>query len=685
MKKIMIFISIIVLIVSVNSEAVSNKIKQKKILYKRGELILKLKNNVSLNDIISELNNKSFYVKKHFSYLSEIKGQNYYLVKTDKFLKTGVSITSLVSDIKGIENISLNYARTADKTPNDRLFYQQWGLNNTGQNYYGYGDIHGTSGVDINAPEAWEITKGNPDVVVAVLDSGIDYNHEDLKASMWKNSGEIPNNGIDDDNNGYVDDYYGYDFGSNLNGDNDSDPMDLPVINHGTHVAGIVAASQGNGKGISGVAPNVKLMAVKGFRPDKYIYLNDTMEALEYIIKMKSLGVNIVAVNCSFGGTSYSSVEKDAFEAVANAGIIIVAAAGNGDDEGNPINTDSTAHYPSCYDIPNIISVAATDANGKLGSFSNYGSTTVDIGAPGVAVRSTVITGTGSGKGSVIVNSTEYTAIIMQYSKNTDALQGKIYACGKGLSSSDFPSSVNGNIALIERGDITFAKKTENAQNAGAIGVIIYNNVSGIFNGTLGTDSNWPVVVSFSREDGLNLLNYEGQTVTISVPKSNYAFYNGTSMAAPHVAGAVALISSIYPNDTAKERFLKTLFCGKLSGELDGKTNIGSILNLQSFYIQPVLGIKGQRVANRSLLQTQYLDVISWQKNTQNYNYNVSKYNIYKVDNDKITYLSSVSSDSNSYYYDNVSKTKTYLYAVVPVSDEGILGLPAVVYVKNNE
>ncbi len=676
-----IFLIILTVSIPLNS-VVGKKLNSEKILFKPGELLIKLNKGILINSIKGELNNKNFEVKKHFSHISKLQGQDVYLIKTDtdKLTISDTSITAQILNIQGIESISLNYAKTATSIPNDPLFYQQWGLNNTGQNFYGYGNTNGTDGVDINAPEIWNVSKGNSDVVVAVLDSGVDYNHEDLKGSMWRNTGETPNNGIDDDGNGYTDDYYGYDFGSD-----DSDPMDLESINHGTHVAGIIAASQGNGIGVSGVAPNVKIMALKGFRSDGYIYSSDTVEALSYLIKMKSLGVNIVAVNCSFGGTSFSAIEKDAFKLVGEAGVIITCAAGNGDDDGNPVNNDSTPQFPSSYEVPNLISIAATDANAKLGSFSNFGSSSVDIGAPGVAIRSTVMTGTGINPGEVKVNSSTYTVIKMTFANSASGMTGEIYNCNKGLYSSDFPAAVSGNIALIERGDVTFAEKAENAQNAGAIGVIIYNNEAGIFSGTLGAEGNWPVVVSISREDGLSLSNLEGSTISLSSSTvSNYDFYNGTSMAAPHVAGAVGLIASIFPNETAEERYLRTIFCGKLNDELKLKSKIGSILDLNSLLIQPVLDLKGERIQNRSLLQAQYMDVISWQKNSQNFDHNIIKYNVYKIDDNELVSLGSTADGATSFNNDDISKTESYTYIVVPVSSTGLLGKPAMFFVNKD-
>ncbi len=137
----------------------------------------------------------------------------------------------------------------------------------------------------IDAPQAWERTVGSPGVVLAVLDTGVDYRHEDLAANMWRNPGEIPGNGIDDDGNGFVDDVYGYDFAADRSGNNDSDPMDID--SHGTHVAGTMAAVGNNGIGVCGVAWNVRIMALKGFRPDLHIYDSDSIEAIEYAVLMK--------------------------------------------------------------------------------------------------------------------------------------------------------------------------------------------------------------------------------------------------------------------------------------------------------------------------------------------------------------------------------------------------------------
>ena len=252
--------------------------------------------------------------------------------------------------------------------PNDPKFSDQWGLSNTGQ-------TGGTSGADISALKGWEITKGSDTIVVAVLDTGVDYTHPDLAANIWKNPGEIPNNGIDDDGNGYVDDVYGYDF---IN--NDNDPMD--DNGHGTHCAGIIGAIGNNGIGVAGVSWNVKIMPLKFLRADGS---GDTAAALNAIAYARRMGADIIS--CSWGGTAKSQALGDA---IASTNALFPCAAGN---EGS--NNDISPHYPSGFDSPQIISVAASDAKDGIPSFSNYGATKVDVAAPGDWIMSTYPTALG--------------------------------------------------------------------------------------------------------------------------------------------------------------------------------------------------------------------------------------------------------------------------------------------------
>ncbi len=257
-----------------------------------------------------------------------------------------------------------NYIVSAAAIPNDPRFSELYGLDNTGQ-------TGGTVDADIDAPEAWDSQTG-ADVVVAVIDTGLDYNHEDIIGNVWSNPGETPNNGIDDDNNGYIDDVMGWDF---VNGDND--PFD--DNDHGTHVSGTIAAVGNNGIGVAGVNWSARIMPLKFLSARGSGSTADAISALDYAVMM---GARIS--NNSWGGGSFSQALYDSIAAAQTAGHLFVAAAGN-----DGANTDTTPSYPAGYDLDNIISVAATDDNDALAGFSNFGAVTVDLGAPGVNILST--------------------------------------------------------------------------------------------------------------------------------------------------------------------------------------------------------------------------------------------------------------------------------------------------------
>jgi subtilisin family serine protease len=204
------------------------------------------------------------------------------------------------------------------------------------------------------------------------VDTGIDYNHADLTHNMWRNPGELPN-GLDDDNNGFVDDISGVDFAND-----DADPTD--DSSHGTHVAGIVGAEGGNGIGGVGVNWKVRLVALKFLDENGEGNTANAAEAIDYAVKA---GARVI--NASWGGPGFSFALSKAIRNAGNQGVLVVAAAGN---EGE--NSDSEPEYPASYDLPNVISVAATDAGDGLVDFSNYGARTVDLGAPGDEIYSTV-------------------------------------------------------------------------------------------------------------------------------------------------------------------------------------------------------------------------------------------------------------------------------------------------------
>ncbi|WP_445245440.1 S8 family serine peptidase [Microcoleus sp. OTE_8_concoct_300] len=255
-------------------------------------------------------------------------------------------------------------------TPNDPGYPQLWGLNNTGQS-------GGTPDADIDAPEAWDIETGNPNQVIGVLDTGVDYNHPDLVDNIWTNPGEIAGDGIDNDSNGYIDDIRGWDFAYG-----DNNPSD--VYGHGTHVAGTIAAKGNNGVGVVGVNWNAKIMPLKFLNDSGSGSLSDAILALNYAT---AKGVKLT--NNSWSGGGYSQGLYDAINTAGQQGALFIAAASN-----EAANNDTYLAYPASYDLPNIISVASTTRTDALSSFSNYGLTTVDLGAPGSDIYSTTPGGT---------------------------------------------------------------------------------------------------------------------------------------------------------------------------------------------------------------------------------------------------------------------------------------------------
>lgn len=261
-------------------------------------------------------------------------------------------------------------APTSPLTPDDPSYPQLWGLNNTGQ-------TGGVADADIDAPEAWAATVGSASTVVAVIDEGVQISHPDLRDNVWTNPGEIAGNAVDDDENGYVDDVHGWDFYSD-----DASVYDGIEDDHGTHVAGTIAATGGNGEGITGVAWRAQVMPLKFLGPDGGS-VSDAAAALDYAV---ANGASIS--NNSWGGAEYSRTLRDAIARAGSAGHLFVAAAGN-----DGLDLATTPSYPAAYDLPNIISVAATDHADRLASFSNYGSTSVDLGAPGVGILSTLPNG----------------------------------------------------------------------------------------------------------------------------------------------------------------------------------------------------------------------------------------------------------------------------------------------------
>jgi subtilisin family serine protease len=270
-----------------------------------------------------------------------------------------------------VEYAEPNWVQRKTQTPNDTYFSLQWGIHNTGQT------IQGSVGIvdaDIDGPEAWNVTTGSAGFVIADIDTGADWDHPDLAANIWSNPGEVVN-GVDDDGNGYVDDVRGWDFYSNDSNPDDSD-------GHGSHTAGTIGAVGNNSIGVAGVNWNCKLVPLRFLGPQGG-FTSDAIAAVEYCTTM-----GIQVSNNSWGGGGFSSSLNNAIGASKSIGHVFVAAAGN-----DGTNNDSLPHYPSNYAQDNIISVAAIGNRDELANeptwASNYGASSVDIGAPGVDIAST--------------------------------------------------------------------------------------------------------------------------------------------------------------------------------------------------------------------------------------------------------------------------------------------------------
>jgi subtilisin family serine protease len=331
--------------------------------YKSGSVIVRFKDpgtsTTAKNNIINTaLNRTGNRVKSEFSV---VKGLTLVQLPAD------INVDNAIAALKQSSSVAYavpNYRREIFLVPNDTSFNNLWAMRNIGQ-------TGGKTGADISAVAAWDFSTGSSSSIVAVTDTGTDYTHPDLAANMWHNPSEIPGNGIDDDGDGYVDDYYGVDTG-----DSDGDPMDDSADpNHGTHVSGTIGAVGNNNRGVTGVCWNVKIMAVKIADSNGILWDDAIIRGIQYAV---SKGVKVI--NASWGGPGFDQALYDAIASARDAGILFVAAAGNSNG-----NSDASPIYPAAFNLDNIISVMATDDTDQRSYYSNYGLISVDLGAPGGA------------------------------------------------------------------------------------------------------------------------------------------------------------------------------------------------------------------------------------------------------------------------------------------------------------
>ena len=328
--------------------------------YVPGEILVKFRAGASASAV------RALHNSLRAGKIKEIRHLGIHQMKLPESVSVEEAIEVYQSD-PNVEFAEPNYIVRTSAIPDDPGYSQQWGLNNTGQ-------TGGTPGADIHAQNAWDITKGSNGIIVAVVDTGVVYDHPDLAGNTWVNSVELNGlPGVDDDNNGFVDDINGWDF---IN--NDGNPVDYNQ--HGTHVSGIVAARGNNGIGGSGVMWSAQIMPVRFLGITGSGDVARGAEAIEYAVDN---GARII--NTSWGGSDYSATLYNAIEYARQKNVLVVAAAGNEES-----NNDTDPFYPASFNLANIISVAASDQNDSLAFFSNYGAASVHLAAPGVTIYSSV-------------------------------------------------------------------------------------------------------------------------------------------------------------------------------------------------------------------------------------------------------------------------------------------------------
>jgi subtilisin family serine protease len=358
-----------------------------------GELLVKFKPGVKASSSLRSHESVGAQVMRSFTVVPNL---DHVILPEGLPVQDAIALYMADPDVEIAEP---NYIRRAFETiPNDQLFWEQWALRNPGE------FAAGTTPADIKAIHAWDITQGSHDTVVAILDSGIYFDHVDLVENIWRNWGETSCvDNIDNDNNGFIDDCIGWDFTTCEEYDQSGacitvkvpDNNATDVHGHGTHVAGIVGAHTNNGIGIAGVMWHVRLMPVKMLNDQGIGTTAESIAAINYVVLMSQRGADIKAINASYGGSGFSELEMLAIAAAGTEGILFNAAAGN-DGE----NNDLSPVYPASYScdmvsgaytcVSNVISVAATDQNDRKASFSNWGQDTVHLGAPGVYIISTI-------------------------------------------------------------------------------------------------------------------------------------------------------------------------------------------------------------------------------------------------------------------------------------------------------
>jgi len=634
--------------------------------YVPGEILVKFRDTspsraTSINSIHSYVGS---FKKKAFSKLKIHHMQ----------LPHGLSVeeaVQLYQQDPNVEYAEPNYIVHATQTfPDDTSFNELWGLHNTGQS-------GGTADADIDAPEAWDLTTGASDVVVAVIDTGVAYDHPDLADNIWINTGETDcNDGIDNEGNGYIDDCNGWDFL-----DNDNDPMDF--TDHGTHVAGTIAAIGDNGTGITGVMWEAKIMPLRFLGIDGTGFTTDAIKAILYA---DANGAHVI--NNSWGGGYFSQALKDAID---DSSATIVSAAGNGGSDGIGDNNDSSPFYPASYTSANIIAVAATDHTDTLAGFSNYGVTSVDVADPGVSIYSTI----------------PAREIIFSDDFNDNDLSNPAWTTG-GTHNFWAVNNEFGRISMTDRPFANYLNSTNTWSESPAFSLSGKTGCKVSYRMRLSTLSNdflrieaslnqssWTSLASYSGTTNgsftlfaEDLSNYEGQATVyirfrletdgsgtsagVSIDDvevscydatysgSEYEYNQGTSMAAPHVSGVAGLVRA--RNHSLANYQVKALLLNNVDprvslatkvltgGRLNAFGAVSNALNSQTPTSLTVAGVSNTKI-----------DLL-WTDNSSN----ESGFKIERKtdENGEFTELASVSGNTTAYSDSNITHSTTYYYRV---------------------
>ncbi len=563
--------------------------------YAAGEVLIRFKEATTAQAIAA------FETSESLTFLNEIQ-----TIKVRLYLlPQGVDVKAAVVRFGQnpiVEFAEPNYSRGLSAV-NDPSYPNQWSLHNAGQRVNG---VSGPAGIDIRWPEAMALFKGIIPVTVAVIDSGVAIDHPEILASAFVNSAELYGlPGVDDDRNGYLDDFSGYDFYA-------QDVEALDEFGHGTLVASIIAGVSNNSIGGTGISPTAKIMSLRVLNQfgrggvPKFARVSDVALALDYAMRN---GAKIV--NVSLGGSAFSSTELLILRALDSGGALVVAAAGNGGDDGIGENNDVTPFYPASYDVGNLVAVAAQDRSGGLALFSNYGVQRVHIAAPGTQIfgaditRRTVFSENFQGAvpgwsvGSLAGNLSPYNWAISSDGVLADRLTGGTYA----PFTNTWVRSPLINLSGVIGAQLTFDINYDLADDF----IFIEASSDGInwlpFSYVVGSSElNWMTAsVDISDFDGLsgyfrfrfqsNLFN-QGLGVAIDnvaistvsvldpgIPHFKYA--DGTSFSAPMVAGVAALIMSERPDLTASQVRSIILVSARPLSTLAGKVATGGMLDAQ--------------------------------------------------------------------------------------------------------